>query len=104
MKWSNLLLRAATLRLFNESGDAGDGNPSATIMMLASALIGHVCVAVALIGLLLGSSNTFFTAMSALFVCYTITCGIAWHAGLKGRAKNGLVLMLAVSILLFFLR
>ncbi len=103
LKWTKVLQRLMTLQVFDESRDCGDGRPAATMLMAASALIGHVCVAVGLIGLFQGSANTIYAAMLALLVCFTLTCGLAWHAGLTGRAKNGLVLMLAVSILLLFL-
>lgn len=78
------------LRLFSEADDRVSGPPWAKALMLAAVAVGCLAFAAFVVSL---ASGVVPLAAGALFVgAFAVSAGASWHLGLRGRAKNGLVL------------
>lgn len=95
--------RILQLRVFSEEKDVARGPRWSAALFLAAALIGYFSFAVAVVAIL-GENHTLCVQASAVLVgAFSILSGAAWHLGMTGRAKNGLILAIAGVVLILLI-
>lgn len=89
-----------TLQVFDETKDIDSGPRWAKTMALIAVVVAYVGMAGALMAAVLEKSSR---EGFAIMICgFAVLSGAAWHAGLKARAKNGLILcFIGLTILSF---
>lgn len=93
--------RVGRLKFFSEDTDIGAGPLWAKGLMSLSATVGMVSLAGVILSSLAGLR---FDIYGAIFVSsFAIMAGASWHLQMPGRAKNGLVLVIVATAILFFI-
>lgn len=85
-------------RWFSEKEDVAKGPRWVIALFLISSFIAQCSMAVGTVALFMARHQVALNAYLLMIVFFAVMSGFSWHLGLRGRAKNGLL----VTALMYF--
>lgn len=86
------------LQLFNEDIDEFRGPSWAIKAFVAVSILNYVAIGSFVLALIKNSDTWVWQALALMAGSFALLCGLAWNYGLRGRAKNGLLLAIALTV------
>lgn len=85
------------LQIFNEDSDEFRGPSWASKIFVAVSIINYLAIAALIVALLKNSDTWLWQALAVMAASFALLSGFAWSCGLQGRAKNGVLISIAMT-------